>query len=181
MGHYEKHLESTIIYAIIIGVIIYGVWESYYDIALGEQNKYNTKYIVHWSFVNMIMYFGVTMMMGTIGEMIYPHHAENLHVLTRMHLIGMGIYNICLYIVIGLRDQSITNYKFMELKISLDQKVVQLAKILYLITGIVLIIISLTPHITAKAALFAALFASVQFILVKQYVAYISYKKVMKI
>lgn len=177
MSHFEYDLMPTIRDVLIIGLIIYGIWESYYDIVLGEQNKYDPKYIIHWSFLNMIMCLGITMAMGTVGEIIHPHHKENLHILMMIHLIGIAIYNICLHIVISFRDERIKQFSFINNKIILDKQAIKFARKVYFFTGIILLIIAFIPNLNVTITLGATFLSSIQFLFVKQYVAYKSFEK----
>ena len=177
LEHYEKDLVHSLMYAGMISIIAYGLWEIYYDIVQGEHNRYDNKYVIHWSFLNMFLCLGAAMLLGTTPELIYPHHPENIVVLSKIHMLGMAIFNIGVYISSQMRDRKLGagGASYLNEFVKMDRKAIKVMTAMLLVVAGALIVMTFVPGVTGNIALITTLTSTVLFLVMKQYVAYKSF------
>lgn len=154
-----------------IVLIAYGLWEAYFDIVHGKLNHYKETRLNHWATLNFFMILGAMLILGTAPELIHPHYEHNIQILSRLHLVGIGLFNIGLYFVIQIRDQNISGFEKIYRNKN-RQFAVKVSLCVYLTIGIIALILGISGVLIGLFALYYSLFAALTFIFMKQYVRY---------
>lgn len=175
----EGHMAHAIIFGSIIVLIAYGLWEAYFDIVHARHNQYKDEYVNHWSAINFFMLLGALLILGTAPELIHPHYENNVRILSSLQLIGIGLFNLGLYLIVLIRDQDekhlASSYKTLGGK--LNKNAIKFTLGSYLTVGFIAVLLGITGVLEGEATLYYTLFASVMFIVLKQYVAYATIKQ----
>lgn len=172
-------ITHAVVFGSMIVFIAYGLWEAYFDIVHAKHNQYKDAYVNHWSTINFFMFLGAMLILGTIPELVHPHHPNNIGILSTLQLIGIGMFNIGLYFIVLIRDE---NAKYLEESYhnvggNLNRKAIRFTLTSYSIVGLVAIVLGLTGVLQGEAAMYYTCFASAMFIVLKQYVAYATLKQ----
>ncbi|MGL4662439.1 MAG: low temperature requirement protein A [Culicoidibacterales bacterium] len=166
-----ENTASIVILGSIIVLIAYGLWEAYFDIVHGQSNHYKETRVNHWATMNVIMILGAMLILGTASELIHPHYGKNINILSTLHLLGLGMFNIGLYLAISMRDRNIPGFE--EIYCNRERKfAIKLALTMYSIVGVGACLIGLFGILNGVYALYYTMFAILIFIFMKQYVRY---------
>ena len=122
----------------------------------------------------MFLCLGAAMLLGTTPELIYPHHLENVGVLSKIHMLGMAIFNIGVYIGVQMRDRKLDvgGVRYLNEFIKIDRKAIKIMMSILLVVAGALMVMTFIPAVTGNIALFMTLASTVLFLSMKQYVAY---------
>lgn len=179
-GLFEK---GSTIHAVLFGtmivIIAYGLWEAYFDIVQAKHNQYQERYMNHWSTINFFMLLGALLILGTAPELVHPHYENNVRVLSMLQLVGIGLFNIGLYLVVMIRDKDAKHLEvsYHDLGKRLNRKAITLSLFSYIIVGMIAIFLGVSGILTGESTLYYSLFAALMFIVLKQYVAYATLKQ----
>lgn len=163
----------------IIVVIAYGLWEAYFDIVHAKHNQYQEHYVNHWSAINFFMLLGALLILGTAPELVHPHYENNVRMLSMLQLIGIGLFNIGLYLVVMIRDKDAKHLEvsYHDLGKRLNRKAITFSLSAYITVGLIAIMLGITGILTGEATLYYSLLAALMFLVLKQYVAYATLKQ----